>query len=255
MNILSTEEVLSKLQEKKPLSLVRYGDGEAIVLNGFNDVDSLSAVFRRQFGYTPQIDQAQQIRQNLIETYQQCDILGIPTHERLKNDKNNYWVRAEKILRECVDNNILEIKQLCSIDVHSHLLDKNYYHEILSSVESLNYISCRDLDEQFKNRYPNLKRVNKFILAPEVKFTTNTTGEKHYPDQFNKVPKWMDKAISCENSLCLVGAGIAGKIYCNWFRDRGGVSMDIGSIFDSWAGYATRGPGRGHNAVDNTYKL
>ena len=37
-------------------------------------------------------------------------------------------------------------------------------------------------------------------------------------------------------ALFLVGAGAFGKIYCHWIRDRGGIAVDIGSLFDSWAG-------------------
>jgi hypothetical protein len=61
--------------------------------------------------------------------------------------------------------------------------------------------------------------------------------------------------IDCNNSLCLVGAGVVGKIYNIWFKRRGGVSLDIGSIFDLWAGRKTRGKDRGIDVIDNTYKL
>ena len=63
------------------------------------------------------------------------------------------------------------------------------------------------------------------------------------------------KVIDCRGVLCLVGAGIPGKCYNNWFRDQGGVSLDIGSVFDFWYGRRTRGKGRGLDAIDNTYKL
>ena len=36
-------------------------------------------------------------------------------------------------------------------------------------------------------------------------------------------------------ALFLVGAGAFGKIYCQWIKERGGIAIDIGSIFDSWA--------------------
>lgn len=252
--LLSSEEVLKKIQEGNPLSLVRYGDGESIVLNGWKDVESLKAVFKRQFGYTPQIDQAEEIRENLISAYQNADILGVPLGKKIK-DVDSYWFKSVDILHEEAGINLFKTKkELTSIDIHSDFLDKGYYDLILNNVETLNYISCRDLDERFKEKF-NIKTVNSFFIPPEVKFTTNKTGEKHYPERFNKVERWMDKAINCEGVICLVGAGIAGKIYCNWFRDRGGIAIDIGSVFDSWYGRDTRGPSRGHNSIDNTYKL
>jgi hypothetical protein len=242
------------LLEKKPLSLVRYGDGEAIVLNGFKDVDSLKAVFKRQFGKTLSIDATEEIRQNLIKAYTEADYIGSPLGKKIK-EPDSYWAKAVAILYTEAGINLIHATTNVSIDIHSELLVNNYIHRLIEKAETLNYISCRDLDEQFKKRFPHLKTVNKFIIAPETKFTTNTTGEDHYPTQYNHVQKWMDRAINCEGALCLVGAGVVGKIYCNQFRDRGGIALDIGSVFDSFAGKDTRGSSRGFNKVDNEYKL
>jgi UDP-N-acetyl-D-mannosaminuronic acid transferase (WecB/TagA/CpsF family) len=58
-------------------------------------------------------------------------------------------------------------------------------------------------------------------------------------------------------SLLFVGAGIFGKIYCNWWRDRGGVAMDVGGVMDIWSGKITRGPDKGldKDDPDTRYKL
>jgi hypothetical protein len=40
--------------------------------------------------------------------------------------------------------------------------------------------------------------------------------------------------------LFLVAAGFLGKILCDRIRARGGIGFDIGSVADSWMGYATR---------------
>lgn len=255
MNIISTEDILKKIQislaEKKPLSIARYGDGEAIVLNGFKDLDAFKAVMKRQLGFIPPIDHAEEIIDNLIKAYRDCDVIGLPVTNKAPLNDKDYWSRAVEILKYYVD---IEKKDLISIDTHSFFLDKDYYSQLLTGLDTLNYISCRDLDEQFKSKY-GIKTVNKFIIAPESKFTSGYVGEKHYPNQFNQIQKWMDRAINCEGALCLTGAGVIGKIYNNWFRDRGGVAMDIGSVFDSWAGFATRGPNRGLNAIDLQHKL
>ena len=38
----------------------------------------------------------------------------------------------------------------------------------------------------------------------------------------------------------LVAAGFLGKIYCNEIKNKGGISIDIGSTADIWMGYSTR---------------
>lgn len=243
------------LRNKKPISLVRYGDGEAMILNGYKDVESIRAIYKRQFGFTPTLDQIDEIRLNLISAYKNCDIIGSPLGKKIKDGDDSYWARSIDILRIEAGIDLLTTdKTNVSIDIHSEFLDKNYYHLLMENTDTINYISCRDLDEPLKRRYPN-RRINKFIIQSEMKFSDNKTGQKHYPDQFREIERWMDRGINSEGALCLVGAGFVGKIYCNWFRDRGGVAMDIGSIMDSWAGYETRGSNRGFNVLNDKHKL
>ena len=257
-SILSTEELLfilkSNLENKKPISIIRYGDGEAITLNGFKDVESYKMILKRQLGFYPTIEEGEEIRKNLIEAYKECDILGLSLTDKEKGNPKDYWAQSKKILKENVDKNILDKKDLVSIDCHSHFLDKNYYKDLMTNLKVVNYISCRNLDEEIKKTF-NVKQVNSYIISPEAKFTSGYNGPKHYPEQFIHIKKWMERAVPCEGNLCLVGAGFVGKIYNNWFRDLGGISMDIGSVFDSFAGKATRGVGRGLDKEDLTYKL
>ena len=42
------------------------------------------------------------------------------------------------------------------------------------------------------------------------------------------------------NRLVLVGAGLLGKLLVSEARARGGIALDIGSIFDHWLGFRTR---------------
>ena len=63
------------------------------------------------------------------------------------------------------------------------------------------------------------------------------TGEiltPHFPDGFEELRETLH--VPYPGALFLVGAGVFGKIYCHWIKQRGGVAVDIGSIFDSWAG-------------------
>jgi hypothetical protein len=41
-------------------------------------------------------------------------------------------------------------------------------------------------------------------------------------------------------SLCLIGAGVWAEFYCTWVKTRGGVAVDIGSGFDLMAGQSNR---------------
>lgn len=237
---------------REPVSIVRYGDGEAIVLNGFNDMDAIKMVMKRQFGRIPSIEDIEQIIDNLKTSYTGADIIGIPGLVRFR-DKRNYWSRAFDILSNAISHDVLKSKQLTDIDFHSHMLDNRQFDPLLQDREVLCYVSCRNLDEAFRRRY-NIRKVYSYIIAPEAKFTPGYRGKQHFPDQFKEIKKWMTK-IPVQGNLCLVGAGFTGKIYNNWFRDLGGVAVDLGCVFDFWYGKVTRGEKRGAESYDNKYKL
>jgi hypothetical protein len=60
-----------------------------------------------------------------------------------------------------------------------------------------------------------------------------------------KLPAVLDDAIGrlgglARNRLVLVGAGLLGKLLVTEARARGGVALDVGSIFDHWLGLKTR---------------
>jgi len=246
------EDILAILKEGEPISITRYGDGEAMVLNGFNDMETFKMVCKRQFGYIPCVEDLEAIRANLIDAYQNTDIIGIPVNKRLDN-KDSYWYKATEILTREVGPEHLQHKRFTNIDVHNHFQDKDFYKEFLTGIDNLCYISCRNLDSELKTAF-NIKNIESYIIAPEAKFTSGYEGVNHYPDQFKEIYRVITR-WHVKGSICLVGAGVVGKIYCNWLRDLGGTAFDIGNVFDSWAGRCTRGPGRGLNARDNTYKL
>jgi len=248
------EQIIQQIQTGQPISIVRAGDGEGIILNAIESVSALKlateAVLYRQLGFHPTVPQIEAIRQNLIDTYNNCDVIGVPMH---KQDVGKHWKKVEGILYDNCTAAILKPK--CDIDLAYQMLDDNSYDRILQNRRVLNYVSCRDLDEGFKNKW-NIGTVNKYTIAPEAKFTSGYDGEVHYPTQFNKIQRWMDvQAQNFPGSLMFIGAGVIGKIYCNWWRDRGGIAMDVGGVMDCWAGRVTRGPERGLDKEDLTHKL
>lgn len=253
--ILSKEQILERLLENKPISIVRCGDGEKLVLDCTSSYSALQlcnqAVLNRQLGYSPSVDQIEAIRQNLVDAYNGADIIGIPNHTQ---KTNSHWGKVVEVLNKNAPDHT---GQLCDIDVAYHFLSDGSYDTLLQSRNVLNYISCRNLDHGFRQKW-GIDTINKYTIAPEVKWTSGYDGELHYPTQFNKIARWMDVMKQRHpGSLLLVGAGVIGKIYCNWWRDRGGVAMDIGGVMDIFAGRITRGPERGLDKVDidSIYKL
>lgn len=235
---LTTQDILTTLQETEPVSIIRCGDGEGIVLNGYDNTNDYMAVLKRQLGYYPPIDHGMEIHNNLIEAYSKADIIGIPKHKNLES-LSAHWRSVVDTLDKFVP---ARTGNVCSMDIHYDFLQAGYFDTLLQGQEVVNYIGCRQLEQKMMEKW-GINQVNGFHISPERKFTTTYVGEDHYPTQFNKVQRWMD-VVGAEGRILLVGAGFVGKIYCNWWRDRGGKAFDIGSIMDEWAGAVTRGPER-----------
>lgn len=243
-------EIISDcLEHRVPMSVIRYGDGETMMLD--DKPEDTAFILKKVLGYVPSNDDIKELKDNLIKAYKECNALGLPTERHLKREDN--WSKSLDVFKRVVGGYTLTSKLHTSIDVFYDLLSEGYYPKLLNNRDTVNYISCRNLDNVFKERF-NIKNVNSFIISPEPTYTSGWTGDKHYPEQFNKIKEWI-KTVPCKGNLCLVGAGIPGKIYNNWFRDQGGVALDAGSVFDAWAGFKTRGKGRGLDVIDNTHKL
>jgi hypothetical protein len=247
--MLTNEQVLEKLLEGKPISVIRCGDGESIMLNALSSVSALqlanTAVLNRQLGYSPSLTDIEAIRLNLIEAYKNCDIVGLPNH---KQKTDSHWAKVLTVLLDNVKRD--PQADFCDIDIAYHWLSDGSYDKLLQNRKVLNYISCRDLDDGFRRKW-NIHTVNQYLIAPEAKFVSGYEGDPHYPTQFNRIHRWM--TVQGENfpgSLLLVGAGVIGKIYCNWWRDMGGVAFDFGGVADIFAGKITRGPNRGLDVDD-----
>jgi hypothetical protein len=249
--MLNETDILNVLKLGRPVSIIRAGDGEGLVLRSNIDLptyrDCVKRVMIRQMGYEPILTDVEAIRQNLITAYGAADIVGLPAHANL-SALNEDWRIVEKVVKPLCKTN-----KFTSTDVAYDMLYNGMLDEWLTGKKKIIYIGCRDIDEGLRRRY-GTKTVNSFIIAPEAKFTSGYEGERHYPEMFNKMEWWLD-AANCAGNPCLVGAGVIGKIYCNWMRDRGGVAFDIGAVMDLWAGFSTRGPKRGLDVIDNTYKL
>jgi len=249
--MLTPTDILNTLQTGRPVSIIRAGDGEKIVLESGDDLVKyqlcIKSVMERQMGYEPTMGDVIKVRENMVTAYRNADIVGIPAQKNL-NDLNSHWRGVEQVVKP-----LCTTKKFTSTDVAYDMLYNGMLDEWLTGKETIVYIGCRDIDEGLKRRY-GTKTVNSYIIAPEAKFTSGYEGERHYPEMFNKMEWWLN-AAKCAGNPCLVGAGVIGKIYCNWMRDRGGVAFDIGAVMDLWAGFSTRGPNRGLDVKDETYKL
>lgn len=264
--MLTTDEffhiVQTALAEKKPFAMTRFSDGELMLLNRHAYYAEYSKIVTKLWGYKPNESDLQRVSEYLKEAIIKSDIIGFPTPRHLA--RSDYFKDAISVYEEHIGSVSLKDKKKVSVDIawgmlagsaaaNSNALMPDYFEELLRDRHSLYYVSCWDLDEAFKRRY-GIRHVKGFQTPPEPKFTSGYVGERHYPYVFEDIRKQI-KAMDCTGGLCLVGGGVFSKMYNIWFKEQGGVSLDVGSIMDAFYGRSTRGPQRGLDVEDLTYKL
>lgn len=263
-DLITTENffytVKKALDEKKQFSFVRFSDGETMLMNRKEYYSEYISIINRLWGYMPSEQELTEVSSYLKESINDSDIIGFPTQRHLT--RKDYFSKAEEVFEHNFGGMYKFL--FASVDVAYEMLYSSkqaetnalyidYFKELMQDADTVNYVSCRNLDEQFKRVF-NIKNVNSFIIRGEAKFMDVNKSVRHYPDQFNQIREWI-KTLDCTGQLCLVGGGVPSKIYNTWFKEQGGISLDIGAVADLWSGYGTRGVNRGFNKEYLEYKL
>jgi len=245
MNLLHpgkiTDIIKSAVDTHRPLSLTRLGDGEFTVIKFPKTVNRKACNNRinRWFDIKNLNDkQIHDIRNNILDAYRNCDILGVPSNkEQIRFPK---WKNFAKI---CSGYGLLKKNQKL---FYFYDIKKLNYKRILENVDIVYCITCRHIENKLESTF-NLKRAEMFFLPPEKYAYRNCLksaynkykGAPHYPDLYNEIVRWLN-SFDVKGRVFLIGAGGLAKIYCNIVKQKGGVAIDIGALFDAWAGVYTR---------------
>ena len=136
-------------------------------------------------------------------------------------------------------------KILTSINFPADLDQWRLYGLMLSESSAVSVVSCHDISGYLRETHG--LAVRRWFEIPEVKRFSAMFGRDNapqtspfYPDVFESI---MEEVSPIPGEVFLIGAGILGKIIAQQVRERGGCAIDIGSLADYWAGYATRAHG------------
>ena len=244
--------ILQKLKDKESLLITRIGDGEIVALKPDLDEKGTNHFYYVHLGRRLSEKHVSEISNNLKTTILETDILGIPTLKTSTNSGNPYWERSRGILTELISDNenICKPKLFCDMGIHYLLTQKNYLDTILKQVDEVYLITARDVKEQLQSKYPNLKTIIDYRIPGEYVYEDNKKIDDYYPNRFDELSTII-KGQDLKGKLLLLGGGFVGKQSGTLFSQQGGVSLDIGSVFDRFVGKMTRGQGKGPNKYND----
>ena len=231
------KQVIDAFHNNTPWMHTRYGDGEGIVIGYPEKTNEINARNRwiKWIGNN-NIDM-REFSKKIRESILYADIVGLPGKRHMIVNQN--W-RNVKIFIDEFDL-MKNTKYFCCMD-HVVTMHRNGdYSKILFGCKDLHYISCRDMKSKLIGVFRTDNNVKGFHLPLQhnPRIGKCLTDLPHYPDCYNSIIKYIN-TTNLHNTKWLVGAGGLGKIYCMEIKKRGGVVLDIGSVFDGWDGVITR---------------
>jgi hypothetical protein len=125
-------------------------------------------------------------------------------------------------------------QQFCNAWVHWELLATGALDRILHEVDEVGIVTSRPELELLVARRFNVR--TSCVIVPDRSRDTGESG-RHVPDRYRTI---RSELVFPEGTPVLVGAGIPGKVYCQWLKESGCVAIDVGSVFDAWVGRASR---------------
>ena len=260
------ERVRSAVSAASPFSLIRLGDGEGIVLSSEDDLslDDLTYLHSHWGAERVTLGAITELRRDLERAVGAADVVGIRediTNARLPEDllgkpgnevrefvMASFRLRANEsaglstagarrlaLLHRALSRTAWsEDQQFCSAWIHWELLATGALSRILEEVATVGLVTARPELQDLVSRQFDVQTTA--VMVPD-KFVEAPLPGSHVPDRYHSIRSDLNFP---EGTLVLVGAGIPGKVYCQWLKESGCVAIDVGSVFDAWVGKATR---------------
>jgi hypothetical protein len=228
-------EIQKKIDNQTPASMIRLGDGEGAIM-GFPELTNRNEVnrsWKNWFGDTKVTDaEVVSLSQQVRIAISEADIVGV---SRKKQCEMFYlWGTVITALTELDlinDNQIIT-----DTAIHRHLQFSLLYRQLLRNVEFIGIISSRDIQEKLITNF-GVKNIKYYPIRGQFHYPGDVK-ERHFPDTFNRIFDTLE--VPFKGAVFLVGAGVFGKVYCKWIKDRGGIALDIGSMFEPWGEIPSR---------------
>jgi hypothetical protein len=253
--------VRDRLRQQSPFSFVRLGDGEAACLPYEPRLAPFATIDAREreriwWGAPLETGERQRIYPRLARAIFDADCVGIPTVARflrelrlLRNDtlETSLTGRGLRSVLHCMENwdrlrsSSAPLPFFSSCHLHQELELWNCYGELFDGIRDVVLVSCHPALGDWIGQHFGVKTAGHILLPPD-----RVTGPflRAQSDR-RRLPAILDDSLERlgdlpRNRLVLVGAGLLGKLLVTEARARGGVALDLGSIFDHWLGLKTR---------------
>ncbi|QNJ17348.1 hypothetical protein SynA1840_01814 [Synechococcus sp. A18-40] len=264
--------IIDALEEQKPFSVVRIGDGEGNLMTylKYPNTPVLDQYVARAI-ITMQEDSFEASKLSLLllrdlmnASARQADILGVRgiwgAYRSRDDERHKSFDDCMTLLKEEVrgksglfraTHHTLNLCQRGDVrgatvaSAHLYIAVLRQLSKLVESSKAILLItSHKECADIFKERWPH-KPIHLILVGNNSK---NQTKPPKQPNFLLRLYK--NLPYDLQGTLCLVGSGPWSEIYCSYVKERGGVAVDIGSGFDIIRGASTRPI---HNHIQKNY--
>ena len=186
-------------------------------------------IFLRIWLRTTAIDEADvlALATALREAVSHADVIGLPRRKQF--EQHRLWAAVERALAHF---DLLAPKTLLThTALHRLLQHALLFRPLLADLPFVGVVSSRDVGGALQELF-GIRTVRWHGVRGE-RDHPGSVATMPYPDGFKALRQTL--TVPYRGAVFLVGAGVFGKVYCHWIKARGGIAIDIGAIFDSWA--------------------
>ena len=226
------EQILDAIKAQRATSFMRFNDGEAkfVGTNEFYPSSQIVQIIRRQFGDNGLTDaDLESLKKKAAAAVRNATVIGLPP-----TDWPQEFSHARNVVSGLIEDRPLHVTH---VDFHQHLFASGFFERMFAIGRPISLVTCRDVSGFLSDTY-NAQISRVYAVPEQADGSVRGDIRPHYPVYCD----WLADVVQANASdhLFLVGAGICGKIYCEAIRRGGGIAIDVGSIFDLWAGRFSR---------------
>lgn len=213
------EEIGKALEEKKPLSIIRIGDGENICLTQYK-VWPIKKTLSTRWGRLSRSTNWKgvrlpniKLRDQLVDAIAKADIVGIPYYDDKEILARQRYLRP--LTDECFEKYNLHPKQLCHTFVNRHMVE---HHQFWEKLRGKKVVVISRWADDFKNLL--ISRYGAF----DIKFVKTIQINR-----YEEIPKVMQKMKAIECDIVFISAGVNAVILAQLLADeQNRIAIDFG---------------------------
>ena len=224
--------LLEHVARKRPASIIRFNDGEGKLLGcgtHYSHAELMQMLERWFSDNKLTLDQLRRLQAAVADATLNADVVGCPDV-----DWPPEFTKAVSVLADLKQGSA---SPTVLVNFPQAMLLDGFFKVLLNRIGFLGLVTPRDVGGVIRYLF-SPGELAWYRVPEQAVYAYRPYLPRHFPESFDFLCSSI--SVPFTGAVFLVGAGPCGKVYCDVIKRKGGIAIDIGSVFDAWAGRLTR---------------